>query len=176
MLLFFISKNVEFLKDIDKIEERIMKNKMIYEYKIHGLYYEKRLEAPNFSLMIDTLEIFCELTSGTVIGIGGYFPLSKAVKCGISLPNWKTREYRFNVDFIGLYESGMAYDILEIIPKSKEYFNSNSIKFDKEKGVIFIGCELSEQEKGIRIDDNILLGFDIKGVLKCVYIIPDYFI
>lgn len=150
-----------------------MKNKMIYEYNVHGLYYENKFGAGCFTLTIGFLQLDFDFKSGKFSRVYGYLPLDQEAKCEIQLPDWKEGEYYLKDTGC---ESDMAYDFTQIVPETINYFGSGRVDFDRTKGVIFLGSKISEKEKGIRIDDNILLGFDEEGILKCIYIIPDCFI
>lgn len=154
-----------------------MKNQMIYEFKTHGLYYERNtITTPNFSLAINALEIICELNTGKVLGAQGFFPIVNALLSNIKLPKLESRDYFITNPERTNYKQGSVYDLINKIPETKKYFDPLLIRFDKEKGIIQIGVELSNDEMGIKANRNIICGYDSNLILKSLYIMPDRFI
>lgn len=155
---------------------------MIYDFKTHSLYNDAQsFTAPKFSFVIDTLEMFFELETGRLVAIQGFFPIINARVRDIALPRWEYGEYMLkNVD-LSEFEPGMAYSLTKTMPKTRKYFGKTAIgrdklKYDKEKGVICIGCEAQTGDTGIKVNDNILCCFDENSTLKCVYLIPTRFV
>lgn len=152
------------------------KNKMIYEFKNHCLYYEDENKAPPFfSLMLNTLELEYEMKNGKLIGISGFLPLVKAMRCSISLNGYEKGNIYLKDIQINQYQENFMYDILEEIPEIKRYFENQSIKYDNEKGIIQLGVEITSQDKLVKVDDNILCGMDSQLNLKSIYLIPTEF-
>lgn len=150
---------------------------LIYDFKSHSLYYEKpSISVPIFSLLIDTLEMVFELQTGKLIGIQGFFPIIKAITCSISLPMCDKKEYVLKNSDLSSYEQNKVYDMLQRMPQIKKYFEKMQIKYDKERGIIQVGSDMQKGEIGIKINNNILCGFDNNLDLKCLYIIPTIFI
>lgn len=150
---------------------------MIYDFKIHSLYYENpSISVPVFSLLIDTLEMVFELHTGKLVRIQGFFPIVKAITCSISLPMCDKKEYVLKKSDLSSYEQNKVYDMLQRMPQIEKYFEKMQIKYDKEKGIIQVGSEMQKGEVGIKINNNILCGFDSNLYLKSLYIIPTKFI
>ena len=150
---------------------------MIYDFKTHSVYYEtQNTSIPEFSLMIDTLEMVFELQTGKLVRIQGFFPIIKAITCSINLPVWDEKDYVLQDTNLSIYRQNEVYDMIQKIPQTKKYFEKLQIKYDKEKGIIQIGSEMQKGEVGIKINDNILCGLDSNLDLKCLYIIPTKFI
>lgn len=154
-----------------------MAGRMVYEFKTHSLYYEsKQIFVPNFSFTIDTLEIICELKSGKLLGVQGFFPLLKASIEIIELPNTKKCSYYIPGVHRLNCKKNSIYDLMKKVPETEKYFKPLFIRFDKNKGIIHIGVKLSKKEIGIKIDNNIICGCDMNLNIKSLYIIPNQFI
>ncbi len=149
---------------------------MIYDFKTHSLHYENlNYSVPTFSLSIDTLEMVFELQTGKLVRVQGFFPIINAVTCSISLPECDEKEFVLkNVD-LSVYNQYEVYDMIQNIPQIRKYFEKIQIKYDKEKGIIQVGSEIQKGEVGVKINDNILCGFDNNSDLKCLYLMPTKF-
>lgn len=150
--------------------------KMIYEFKTHSIYYDSNdMMCNTFSLTIDTLEMLFELKTGKFIGIQGYFPLLRAQKCKLTLPQIKNYN-DYYLDNVSGYRLGFTYDLTVEIPQTRTYFAKMNIKFDREKGIIQVGTNLGNNDKILKIDENIVLIFDHQNILKCIFIVPTVFL
>ncbi len=152
-------------------------NKMIYDFTTHSLYYENEdIDVPTFSLAIDTLEMVFEVETGKLMRVQGFFPIIRAVSCNIDIPEWEEGDYLINnIDFSACKQNEI-YDLIQKDPQTKKYFEKFVTKFDKEKGIIQIGEEMKEGDVGIKVNKNIMCGFDENSNLKCLYIVPTEFV
>lgn len=148
---------------------------MIYEFKTHSIYYDSNYLYNTFSLTIDTLELFFELVTGKFIGIQGFFPLIQAKKCKLNLPQVERCKEYYLEDVSG-YKLGIAYDLIVKIPQTRMYFENLVIKFDKEKGIIQVGSNPKHDDVIYKINENIILIFDFQNILKCIFIMPSFFL
>lgn len=151
-------------------------NNMVYDFVTHSLSYENRNNDQQvFSLLIDTLEIECELRTGKIVGVQGFLPLIMAEKDNINIKSFYEGDASIGDVNEHPYIENAAYDLLEKIPKSKKYFGTVSVKYDEKKGIIQLGTEIDFNEKIVKVNRNIYCGLDINEELKCIYIIPDVF-
>lgn len=148
---------------------------MIYNFSNHSFSYEAKKEQ-TFSLVLDTLELEYNLETGKLIDINGYLPLVSAQNIDISIPPVKSDIIQFEFSEADEVEDGDAFDIFDEIPEMTKYFIPKQIVYDRNKGIIKIGADLTNQEKIIKINNNILCGLTKDRIIKCIYLIPDKFI
>lgn len=148
---------------------------MIYNFSNHSFSYEAKNEQ-TFSLVLDTLELEYNLETGKLIDINGYLPLASAQNIDISIPPVKSDIIQFEFSEADEVEDGDAFDIFDEIPEMTKYFIPKQIVYDRNKGIIKIGADLTDQEKIIKINKNILCGLTKDRIIKCIYLIPDKFI
>jgi hypothetical protein len=148
---------------------------MIYNFSNHSFSYEAKNEQ-TFSLVLDTLELEYNLETGKLIDINGYLPLASAQSIDISIPPVKSDIIQFEFSEADEVEDGDAFDIFDEIPEMTKYFIPKQIVYDRNKGIIKIGADLTNQEKIIKINNNILCGLTKDRIIKCIYLIPDKFI
>ncbi|KST94419.1 hypothetical protein LKF67_0407 [Lactococcus lactis subsp. lactis] len=148
---------------------------MIYNFSNHSFSYEAKNEQ-TFSLVLDTLELEYNLETGKLIDINGYLPLASAQNIDISIPPVKSDIIQFEFSEADEVENGDAFDIFDEIPEMTKYFIPKQIVYDRNKGIIKIGADLTNQEKIIKINKNILCGLTKDRIIKCIYLIPDKFI
>lgn len=150
---------------------------MIYDFATHSLYYEnQRIDVPNFSLTIDTLEMVFELRTGKLIYVQGFLPLIRASKSSINFPICTKGDYLLHDFDLSKCKQNAVYDLMKKIPATQKYFERMPVKYDAEKGIIQVGEEMKALETTIEVNDNLLCGLDQKLNLKCLYIIPTRFI
>ena len=149
---------------------------MIYEMKTHSLHCEADKNIKIFSLTIQTLELLFEKKTGKLINARGFFPLIKAVKCKIDLPFIEESEYFLSDVILRKVHENDVWELIDIIPQCKAYFEDLTIKFDSNNGIILLGNEENIDPKRIRINDNLYIGCDKWSNLKCIYIKPTEFI
>lgn len=148
---------------------------MTYQYKTHSINVETFFDVETFSLEIGFLEIVVDYNSRELLYVGGYFPLVKAQKLMIQLPVSKEASfYLKNINSV--VEKFSIYSLTNKIPECGMYFDDYSIIFDKVKGVILLGCAEKQDTDFVKINKNIIVGYDANSVLKCIYIMPDRFI
>ena len=114
--------------------------------------------------------------TGKLLGIQGFLPIIKANICEIDIPLSEKKDYVLQNILMENYQVNGVYDFLYKVPQSKKYFENNTIKYDKKKGIIQIGSEIQKGEMCIKVDENIMCGVDKNMNLKCVYIMPTEFI
>lgn len=148
---------------------------MIYNFSNHSFSYEAKNEQ-TFSLVLDTLELEYNLETGKLIDINGYLPLVSAQNIDISIPPVKSDIIQFEFSEADEVEDGDAFDIFDEIPEMTKYFIPKQIVYDRNKGLIKIGAALTNQEKIMKINNNILCGLTKDRIIKCIYLIPDKFI
>lgn len=148
---------------------------MIYNFSNYSFSYEAKNEQ-TFSLVLDTLELEYNLETGKLIDINGYLPLASAQNIDISIPPVKSDIIQFEFSEADEVEDGDAFDIFDEIPEMTKYFIPKQIVYDRNKGIIKIGADLTNQEKIIKINKNILCGLTKDRIIKCIYLIPDKFI
>ncbi|MCM1158610.1 MAG: hypothetical protein NC348_08925 [Clostridium sp.] len=153
-----------------------MSIKMIYEFSTHSINLEKRYEKPTFSMTIGTLELVIDYLTRKILYVQGFFPLVKATNDKIILPNARAGDYYINdIDYSNI-EKFDIFSLLDKIPKCKEYFDNNSIVFDKKNGIIQLGFISNRNDNYVKVSDNLIIGYDNEDIIQCIYIIPDKFI
>ena len=151
--------------------------KMIYNFEEHGLYYEKNFSGvPYFSLTINTLELLFDLSNGRLLWVSGYLPLVQAMRKNI--PMLRHSERDFFLENIGQegFRRATAYNIFEVMPLTKKYFQDVAIKLDPLKGIIQLGAEIELHEEVFSVDKNIFYAVDSDGTLKSLCLVPDEFL
>lgn len=149
---------------------------MIYESKTHSIISEMTCYDNTFSLTISTLELVIDLKSKKLLTVEGYFPLIQAVNKVLNLPNVNNGDfYITNFDF-SFIEEFDVYKMSDMIPDVYDYFHKNPIYFDKINNIILFGDSNCVQECKVKINKNIIIGYDHKLNLKCIYIILDKYI
>ena len=150
---------------------------MIYDFSIHALYYDTQdILRPNFSLALDTLELVFDMQTDELLRIQGFLSLVQASIEKIQLPPYENGSFLLNGTDLSMCKENEVYDMVKIIPRVKRYFENTPIKYDKGNGIIQIGKEPIENERTIRVNENILCSLDYNSDLECVYICPTKFI
>ncbi|MCM1181059.1 MAG: hypothetical protein NC347_12435, partial [Clostridium sp.] len=83
--------------------------------------------------------------------------------------------YINDIDYSNI-EKFDIFSLLDKIPKCKEYFDNNSIVFDKKNGIIQLGFISNRNDNYVKVSDNLIIGYDNEDIIQCIYIIPDKFI
>ena len=150
-----------------------MKNTMTYNFECHGIYYETLYVKKYFSLVVGMLELVVDYDTKEFLYVNGFYPLIKSIRQPISLPEARRERYFF--DYIESEEiiPSVGYTISNVVDTGVDFNNCPQI-YDEEKGIIQIG-DINCKEF-IRINDNIIIGFDIRTSLKCILLCPDEFV
>lgn len=149
---------------------------MIYEVSTHNLYYQIDDNIKVFSLTIRTLELLFEALTGKLINVRGFLPLIQAEKCKIEISCMEDGEYFLPCVDLHEIKTNSVWELIEVMPECKSYFENVKIYFDENKGIILLGNEEGVKQPIIKINDNLFVGCDKQDYLQCVYIKPTKFI
>ena len=158
-----------------------MKNneQLVYDFSEHGLYYENPLKheaEKTISLVIDTLELEIDYSTGNILSATGFLPLIKAVKKHISIPQIAASgDFSVSTQDIK-YQPGIAYDYFKFSPESEPYFINNELpvlEYDAENRRILIGTRNDGNDQFVKTTRNLICGLDGKNNLKSLLILVD---
>ena len=152
--------------------------KLVYNFSEHGLYYDEVLDCEDIgtvTLVVDTLEIEIDYSTGNVLSATGFLPLLKADEKNIIIP--PIGEGKFCISTKGIeYKKGIAYDYFKFFPNSKKFFiNANlpCLKYDGINKRILIGSMDDSNDVYVKVNKNLICGLDNSGNLKSILIMVD---
>lgn len=154
-----------------------MRNKLIYDFMEHGLYYEpmkSNISDKTICLAIDTLQLEYDCFLGKIVGVAGYLPLIKARKKPVEILPCVEEDFSIKIDNLKIIK-GIAYDFFKFFPKSKVYFLNGGlpvITYDSENKRILIGKE-GNRKKNFQVTKNIICSTDEDGNLSAILLVLD---
>ena len=122
------------------------------------------------------VEIIFEACTGKLIGVRGFLPLVKAVRCEITLPCVKKSEYYLPQEMSSGIKTNSVFELTDLMPECKRYFEKRKIRFDRKLGIILLGDDKNIKREVVKINNNLFVGCDETGNLQVVYMKPERFI
>ena len=155
-----------------------MENKLIYNFKDHGLYY-KNISYDNkvkkVLLMMGTIELYFNYITSELLSVTGYLPLIKAIRKHIDMPDLIEQQFCISMKEI-TYSPGVGIDYFKYFEESKEYFMFDEYNpklcYDEINKRILIGTQ-DDGDNCIKTNKNIICGLDEKSNLKYLLISLD---
>ena len=151
---------------------------LVYNFIEHGLYYEKPLDygiEETISLVVDTLEIEINYSTGSILSTTGFLPLLKASKKNIPMPLVTEGEVCVSTKDIE-YQNGIAYDYFKFFPESEKYLVNEGLpilEYDDTNKRILVGSRDDSNGKYVKVNKNLICGFDNSDNLKSLLIMVD---
>lgn len=156
------------------------KNKLIYNFNEHGLYYENRYNKDGkkiITLTIDTIQMEFSYMTGNLLSIIGYLPIIKATRKHIDVPKFIEQEFSIPTDNIECF-FGVTYNYCDYFIDSENYLFKDELPityYDEINKRILIGSQ-ADSDNCIKVNENIICGLDVDGNLKYLLISPDVII
>ena len=145
-------------------------NEKVYSTKTHSISRTEYCEN-TFSLTINFFELSFEVDTYKLIDVVGFFPLIKAIKTKISIPQYNKGDYCIRLNNQNI-KSGEIYNYNDIAYTEGVDFKNSRIYYDTSNKIICIG-EIDYKHMVIKVNDYIVCVLDQKGILRCLYIMFD---
>lgn len=145
----------------------------IYDVKGHGIYEKDRNFSQYASLEIITLEVLFDCGTGELLGVQGFFPLTKAMNATIEIPECEEDAFRFDPKIRQESIPFVAHSYGDYFKGWEAVFNDSNLLFDRESRLIRYGLDCAGRH--IRINENLYVAVDSNGALSCLFIKIDSF-
>ena len=163
---------ISYLKEGDKM---VGNDNLIYKFNEHGLYYEiKDYSNKEIMFALCTVTLNFDYDTGELLSVTGFLPLVNAICHNIKIPAFNLGKYSISMTNIE-YLQGVAYDYSNHFEESGHYLMKDRltrVSYDKENKIILIGIQ-SPNDNSIKINKNIICGFDENENLKYLMLLLD---
>lgn len=150
----------------------------VYDSSCHSLYYDPpRYNRNSYSVAIFTLELIADLDTGRLMCARGYFPLVRARRAGVEVPEAAPMPEGALVlggeELRAAAKLGLAYRYEDCYPGNGGWFTDDNLVLDERRGVIRYGAETGGEH--LRVNDNLVVTV-LGDEITCLYMMPDRFI
>lgn len=142
----------------------------IYSKKTHSISRTENCKN-TFSLTINFFELSFEIGTCKLVDVFGFFPLIKAIKTKISIPQYNKGDFCIRLNNQNV-KGGEIYNYNDRAYIGGVDFKNSQIYYDANNKIICIG-EIDYKHKVIKVNNYIICVLDQKGILRCLYVMFD---